>query len=228
MESIFRAILGPRKEQLKIAKEHELAGLDIRNSARFNQHDRLLKLLRKYKGTQAVNWKDIDGRIALHWAALNGNTDVLLLLILSGASLNAKSVHGDTPLHCAAIRGRTDCLKILLNEGALRSQPDEDGDTALHVASSRGHIECVKLLIQCGAVINTKNFAGQTPYDVVHERIRDEFLSACAEIAGGFDKENRPQIEQSTATVSMKLSKSISDGEWCALRPCVCTCIQSK
>mmetsp|Transcript_14631 Transcript_14631/g.28813 ORF Transcript_14631/g.28813 Transcript_14631/m.28813 type:complete len:174 (-) Transcript_14631:36-557(-) len=45
--------------------------------------------------------RDNQGRTALHWAALEGNTSICLHLLQHGASLEAQDSDGCTPMQCA-------------------------------------------------------------------------------------------------------------------------------
>jgi len=61
-----------------------------------------------------------DGRgdQPIHHAARNGDTEVVRLLIESGADVNAKNPRGHTVLYCAGGHGHLDTLEMLLNAGA--------------------------------------------------------------------------------------------------------------
>lgn len=61
-----------------------------------------------------------DGRgdQPIHHAARNGDTEVVRLLIESGADVNAKNPRGHTVLYCAGGHGHVDTLQLLLNAGA--------------------------------------------------------------------------------------------------------------
>lgn len=61
--------------------------------------------------------KDINGRTALHGAALNGHADALGLLLSKdiGAELEAKDNDGQTAPHYAASNGHADALPCKMN-----------------------------------------------------------------------------------------------------------------
>jgi ankyrin repeat protein len=66
-----------------------------------------------------VNIQDNAGYTALHAAALNGHTDIVELLLNSGANPNMQSyVDGDTPLHDAYANQHNDVVKLLILHGA--------------------------------------------------------------------------------------------------------------
>ena len=54
---------------------------------------------------------------ALHLSSSSGNSNIIKILLKSGADLNDQAP-GYTPLHCAAIAGHQDALQLLLQNGA--------------------------------------------------------------------------------------------------------------
>lgn len=52
-----------------------------------------------------VNYKDSEGRAALHYAAASGRVDILDILINGGADVNINDANGMTPVHYAAAGG---------------------------------------------------------------------------------------------------------------------------
>jgi hypothetical protein len=78
-----------------------------------------------------VNEKDpFGGSSPLISAALFGKTDMVKLLVESGADLNFKNNDGSTPLHVAAFFCRPEIVKILLDKGADKSITNNYGATA--------------------------------------------------------------------------------------------------
>ncbi|KAK6157519.1 hypothetical protein DH2020_011767 [Rehmannia glutinosa] len=65
-----------------------------------------------------VNFRDIDGRTALHVAACQGLTDVVELLLLRGAEVDVEDRWGSTPLADAIYYKNNDVIKILEAHGA--------------------------------------------------------------------------------------------------------------
>lgn len=100
---------------------------------------------------------------ALQAAVLHGNTDVIQLLISSGADVNAAPFDIDpweeiprTALQAAARTGRLEIVRFLLDAGALpeiNPSPYEEG-TALQFAAITGNIDIVYELLQRGAHVN--------------------------------------------------------------------------
>jgi ankyrin len=49
----------------------------------------------------------------LHFAAREGQLDIVKLLLDKGANVDAKDSDGDNPLQCAEINGHTKCAELL-------------------------------------------------------------------------------------------------------------------
>ena len=67
-----------------------------------------------------------SGYTALHYAASNGKTEILKLLLSNGADVNAKNRDGNiTPLFLANLEGHTEIIELLKkNGGKIRMQPE--------------------------------------------------------------------------------------------------------
>ncbi|KAL3848702.1 hypothetical protein ACJIZ3_010584 [Penstemon smallii] len=68
--------------------------------------------------TTTVNFKDIDGRTALHVAACQGRTDVIDLLLRRGADVHVEDRWGSTPIADAIYYKNNDVIKVLEAHGA--------------------------------------------------------------------------------------------------------------
>ena len=91
--------------------------------------------------TQAglVNCRDSRGWTPLYYAAFNGQTGMIQILVAHGAALDAADKDGTTPLHAAATAGYPDTIEVLLQSGARINALDHDGDTALTDAAAAGN-----------------------------------------------------------------------------------------
>ncbi|XP_061369810.1 integrin-linked protein kinase 1 [Gastrolobium bilobum] len=69
-------------------------------------------------GGSDVNFRDIDGRTALHVAACQGRTDVVDLLLRRGAQVDPRDRWGSTPLADALYYKNHDVVKLLEKHGA--------------------------------------------------------------------------------------------------------------
>jgi hypothetical protein len=117
---------------------------ELFDAVRAGDTQRVRKLLAKGAEVNAI----IKGKgTALHWAALTGRSDVVELLIRSGANLNANDdKYGATPLHLAAYKGNKGAVQTLLNAGADPYAKDKDGDTPLDNALAGGHRDVADLI----------------------------------------------------------------------------------
>ncbi|MFC0397060.1 ankyrin repeat domain-containing protein [Paraburkholderia rhizosphaerae] len=105
---------------------------------------------------------DKAGENAMMLAALNGDVQLVNLLISKDAEVNRK---GWTPLHYAATNGHDDVIKILLDHSAYIDAGSPNGTTPLMMAARGGHLSTVKLLLDSGADLNVKNQLGLTALD---------------------------------------------------------------
>jgi ankyrin repeat protein len=121
------------------------------------------------------------GQTPLMWAAAEGHTEVMKLLIEAGADVNARSriikwerqrtdeprdkwlpPGGLTPLLLAAREGRTESVRVLLDAGADINIADPDRHTALTLALINGHLDVAALLIERGIDVNLADKVGRT------------------------------------------------------------------
>ncbi|WP_439899824.1 ankyrin repeat domain-containing protein [Paraburkholderia phymatum] len=105
---------------------------------------------------------DKAGENAMMMAALNGDIDIVKLLIAKDAEVNKK---GWAPLHYASANGHDDIVKLLLDHDAYIDAGSPNGTTPLMMAARGGHVSTVKLLLDSGADLNVKNQIGLTALD---------------------------------------------------------------
>ena len=112
-----------------------------------------------------------EGRVPIHFAAWNNDTDALQALGMAGADLLAKDENGWNALHWAASGGALDIIKTLAvtdrfvdKEGMAAITTN--GETALHIAAERGRYNVFTWL--SGFVAKGKeDFLGETADDLV-------------------------------------------------------------
>jgi ankyrin repeat protein len=112
-------------------------------------------------GSGNPNQVDDQSRTALHNAAINGNLQIIAILIKADAKLNPVDQLGDTPLHLAADRNQTEAAKLLADAGAEVDAQNKDGMTPLMIAASRGNLELVRALLAKGANPNKSDYTGR-------------------------------------------------------------------
>jgi ankyrin repeat protein len=74
------------------------------------------------------------GWTALHYAAANGDTDLIAFLLENYAYIDAESPNKTTPLMMAVRAGKIYAVKLLLDEGADLTVKNDQGMTALDFA----------------------------------------------------------------------------------------------
>src|ERR1051326_2391069 len=112
-----------------------------------------------------VNASRGDGMTALHWAAMNNDTEMTQILLYAGANVRAATRIGSyTPLFMAAKAGATPVMDLLLKSGADPKVKGTDGLSPLMMAAMAGSRESVRPLIEHGAEVNARESEhGQTP-----------------------------------------------------------------
>ncbi len=105
-----------------------------------------------------VNGPDKRGTTPLYKASVQGETEIVRVLLEAGADPNLESA-GETegtPLCAAAAWGRTEIVRLLLKFGADPNRV-EGANTyptrALNWATQNGHLECVDLLLAAGGTV---------------------------------------------------------------------------
>jgi len=106
---------------------------------------------------------------ALHWAANNGNLELVRLLLgldaaavykeakKNQAAMGENPALENTPLHWASYRGHIQVVWALLEAGYDPDDTDESLNTPLHLAAASGHAKIVQVLLQDGATPSLKN-----------------------------------------------------------------------
>lgn len=95
-------------------------------------------------------------------AALQGNLEVLRVLVEKGANVNATDENGSTVLCAAAGMGRLEAIQYLLDHGAHVNRRNFSGYTPLSLAARRNQPAAVAALLAAGANCRIANYGGQT------------------------------------------------------------------
>ncbi|XP_059390620.1 transient receptor potential cation channel subfamily A member 1-like [Carassius carassius] len=139
-------------------------------AAEYGRINTCKRLLETFTDSKMLNDWDEKGLTPLHLASMAGHTQVVELLLRSGA-LFQSDYKGWSCLHHAAAEGYTQTMKILLAANVkLLDITNEDGNTALHIAAQAGHVGAVLLLLDRGAEITLNNAENS----FLHEAVRNE------------------------------------------------------
>lgn len=121
-----------------------------------------------------VNVRDLKGRQALSYAAAQGHTKVVHLLLRKGASIRAKDTEGRNALSWAVSHrkgtqrnedGRCLLENLIAREPEAATASDVNGWNAIFwTIDPPGHLEALKILIRSGHVdINAQDRGHRTP-----------------------------------------------------------------
>ncbi|MCD4785141.1 MAG: ankyrin repeat domain-containing protein [Candidatus Eremiobacteraeota bacterium] len=104
------------------------------------------------------------GKNPLHWAAIKGNGEIIMLILSAGADVNAKDKSGITPLGYSINWGKNNVTMILVkNKADVNMGNGIIGETPLHRAAAKGNNQVIMLLIDHGAVIDSRTKSDATP-----------------------------------------------------------------
>lgn len=115
--------------------------------------EKTTRLLINTKGVD-IERTNLNDETALMLASINGNVEIIKLLIQKGAEVNKP---GWTPLHYAATKGDLGTLKLLISQSAYLDAESPNGTTPLMMAAKYGTYEAVRLLIEEGADPTLRN-----------------------------------------------------------------------
>ena len=111
------------------------------------------------------DYKEIDSKTALSFAAAKNYHDIVVLLIEAGAKLEAGNPIESTPLMLAAENGHYNIVKTLLEHGADANY-NKCSLSVLMEACRNGHTKIAELLLEYDADPMWMNTTGQTIIDV--------------------------------------------------------------
>ncbi|KAG5684679.1 hypothetical protein PVAND_013896 [Polypedilum vanderplanki] len=173
--------------------------------------------------------KNAKGETRLHEACINGNYQLVKMLLDQGHAVNVRDNAGWLPLHEAANHGFRDIVELLLDNGAQSSINDKggvncDGISPLYDAASNGHLSVVQLLLERGAKATIKTDDNLTPLDALlnwyanscenltaserefYEDIKHRLVEQCEKV--GIDTYNKASVVSSFVSSGYSTGKS--------------------
>jgi ankyrin repeat protein len=106
------------------------------------------------------------GQTALMWAAAEGNSAAVDVLLEAGADVTLKSNGGFTPLLFAVRNAHVDTAVTLLKRGANVNDVAPDGSSALSIAAVNAYFELASVLLEHGANPNLPDPRGSPLHTV--------------------------------------------------------------
>jgi uncharacterized protein len=135
-------------------------------------------------GSGNPNQLDDSSRTAMHYAASNGNLQIIAILIKADAKLNPVDPLGDTPLHLAVEQNQIEAAKLLLDAGADVDPQNKDGMTPLMIAASHGNLEMVRALLAKGANPAKTDYTGRDAVSWAQDGHRPAVIDTLTRAAG--------------------------------------------
>lgn len=93
---------------------------------------------------------DATGRTALHWAAIRGNVQMIVLLRFLDMEVSTTDAKGKTAIDLAKDLGHSYAVNMLQNDDYINAKISYTGDTMLHFAYITGNEELATNLIAAG------------------------------------------------------------------------------
>ncbi|KAL8788065.1 MAG: hypothetical protein Q9195_007479 [Heterodermia aff. obscurata] len=136
--------------------------------------------------TETNKYNDPPWPNALLLASMNGNLEIVKILLDAGADPNEPSIlwgNWEWPLHAAAQIGNIDVLQVLLEHGAdVDVQAVEDGFSAIHFAANNGHHDALRyLLVDHHANPELRIFNGSLALHIAAYRGHPQCIGVCLE-----------------------------------------------
>jgi ankyrin repeat protein len=148
----------------------------------------------------------------LHFAADNGNVELVELLLERGAALEARDVDGDTPLFWAAHAGNAEVFEVLIAGGADPNASNTRHQTLLHYAARGGSAAVIEMVLARPVDINARDRDNGVP---LHRAVLWNHREATRRlIAAGADLEARDAYER---TPLLLVARETGSAEMAAL-----------
>lgn len=109
-----------------------------------------------------VNYRNMDGSTAMHFAAAHGNLKLIEKLYDFGADINSQNRGLWTPLKIAAHYGYADLIFLLHKLGCNINELTESGVTPLYAAVFEQRLNAIKAFHELGADLNAQDDKGRT------------------------------------------------------------------
>lgn len=156
-----------------------------------------------------INSMDIEGLSPLHYVVgYNENTEIVSLLIQSGADIHITTMNGVNLLHSAAMNNAVAMVKYVLDLGFDINDKDNNGWTPLCYASRYSeNVEIIELLLESGADVKTVAIDGKS---LLHLVAFNSKLSVVHYVLGlGFDINDRDKNDWTPLHYAAKFNPNV-------------------
>ncbi|HEY0878695.1 MAG TPA: ankyrin repeat domain-containing protein [Zeimonas sp.] len=147
-----------------------------------------------------VDVPNARGETAAMLAALQGNLEIVRLLVDKGAEVNRP---GWTPLHYAAVSGNVDLLRYLLERNAYIDAQSPNRSTPLMMSARHDRVDAARMLVEAGADPTPHNDAGLDAADYLARNGKPDDAKWMRERAAVFARRygtlERPRTAESIA-----------------------------
>eukprot|EP00002_Diphylleia_rotans_P031614 TRINITY_DN656_c0_g1_i3.p1 TRINITY_DN656_c0_g1~~TRINITY_DN656_c0_g1_i3.p1 ORF type:complete len:938 (-),score=207.67 TRINITY_DN656_c0_g1_i3:479-3292(-) len=181
------------------------------------------------KGAAALRMLDEQMRSCLHWASIEGASEVVDFLLANGLAIDAKDHMMRTPLILALAYGHENVAQILINRGADIHAIDQFGMSALHHAAHSNLVTVARQLIKSGISVNIKTNAPSRNLSVGSTPLHAAIVATARDMAVFLVKlGTRLDAQDSTKTTPLQLAVKRGEGEFLAYLFTYCAMILSK
>jgi uncharacterized protein len=172
-------VLGDKSAE-KILQDYETqrqsqSSRDLMSAVKANDLVKVQEILKSHK--VKLEETDDQGFSPLLWAAREGYTSIVKVLLDSGANPNQNDRMGATAGHKAGFWGHPDVMKLLIDHGLnLDARGGYNGYTALMDAVTRNYVEVAQLLVSAGVNLTIRGHDGMTAIDIARMNHNEQML----------------------------------------------------
>ncbi|XP_077868333.1 ankyrin repeat domain-containing protein 16-like [Saccoglossus kowalevskii] len=141
---------------------HDKSGDTVAHLAARHGHVEVLRFLGEHGACFETG--NLDGKRAIHEAALYGQTDCLKYLLSQNVTVDSLKRADWTPLMLACTKANLEVVQELIQNGANQKLRNKDGWNCFHIAAREGHVDILNYLLNCDEnTWNTISKNGRTP-----------------------------------------------------------------
>ncbi len=136
----------------------------------------LYYIAQRFNKVNDVDYVEDDSTM-LMYAAVDGFTNLIKVLLELGADVNILGHDGETAIFGTAANGNTEDNELLVNAGAdLTIATYHLAETPLHQAVECENVDAVKVFLKAGADIDALDIDGTTPLDLARNGKNHEII----------------------------------------------------